>query len=337
MATQLGVLEKFLDLAKQQLNPNVSMVDEIARLLNMSKDSAYRRLRGDTDFTFDEIGILSQKFNISLDNLLTIDDKHVTFSFRALDRENFSFEDYLQSILENLEFSSTIENKELIYAAKDLPLFHEFRFPELASFKIFFWLKTILQHSDYLDKSFDFDAVPEKLITLGRRIWDQYMLLPSTEIWNEETINVTLKQMEYYFDSGIMDKTQTLRLCDVYTELVEHIQSEAELGRKFNDKNDGGAKNNLKIYNNEVSIPNNLLLLVMEDIKIAYVNCNMLDILTTTNKFYCDQSHKYLNNIIKKSTLISMVSEKQRIKLFRKMKSKIMKLRKRVENEIETE
>jgi len=227
VATQLGVLEKFLDLAKQQLNPNVSMVDEIARLLNMSKDSAYRRLRGDTDFTFDEIGVLSQKFNISLDNLLAIDDNHVTFNFRALDRENFSFEDYLQSILENLEFSSTIENKELIYAAKDLPLFHEFRFPELASFKIFFWLKTILQHSHYLDKSFDFDAVPEKLKTLGRRIWDQYMLLPSTEIWNEETINVTLKQMEYYFDSGIMDKTQTLRFCDVYTELVEHIQSEA--------------------------------------------------------------------------------------------------------------
>ena len=35
---QLGILEKFLDLAKQKLNPNVSMVDEIALLLNMSKE-----------------------------------------------------------------------------------------------------------------------------------------------------------------------------------------------------------------------------------------------------------------------------------------------------------
>lgn len=334
---QLGILEKFLDLAKQKLNPNVSMVDEIALLLNMSKDSAYRRLRGETDFTFDEIGMLSQKFNISLDNLLEIDDKNVTFNYRALDHQDFSFENYLKSILEDLEFTSTVDNKELIYAAKDLPIFHEFRFPKLASFKIFFWLKTILQTSNYLDQSFDFNAVPEKLITLGRRIWEKYMDLPSIEIWNEETINVTLKQMEFYFDSGIMDKAQTMQLCDVYIELVDHIQSEAELGRKFNDKNDGGAKNNLKIYNNEVSIPNNLLLLVMGDIKIAYVNCNMLDILTTTNKYYCDQSHKYLNNIIRKSTLISMVSEKERIKLFRKMKSRIMKLKKRVENEIEIE
>ena len=334
---QLGIQEKFLDLAKQKLNPNVSIVDKIALLLDMSKDSAYRRLRGDIALTFDEIGILSQKFNISLDNLLEIDDKHVTFSYRSLDQENFSFEDYLNSILDNLELSKTADNKELIYAAKDLPIFHEFRFPELASFKIFFWLKTILQDSNYLDKSFDFNAVPEKLITLGRRIWEKYMDLPSIEIWNEETIYITLKQMEFYFDSGIMDKAQTLQLCDVYTELIEHIQSEAELGRKFNDKNDGGAKNNLKIYNNEVSLPNNLLLLVMGDIKIAYVNCNMLDILTTTNKYYCDQSHKYLNNIIRKSTLISVVSEKERIKLFRTMKFRIMKLKNRVENVIENE
>jgi len=104
---QLGILEKFLDLAKQKLNPNVSMADEIALLLNMSKDSAYRRLRGETDFTFDEIGMLSQKFNISLDSLLEIDDKNVTFNYRALDHQDFSFENYLKSILEDLEFTST--------------------------------------------------------------------------------------------------------------------------------------------------------------------------------------------------------------------------------------
>ena len=80
-----------------------------------------------------------------------------------------------------------------------------------------------------------------------------------------------------------------------------------------------------------------MLLLVMGEIKIAYVSCNMLDILTTSNKYYCDQSQKYLNNIIRKSTLISMVSEKERIKLFRTMKSRIMNLKKKVENAIEND
>lgn len=337
VVTQLTIQEKFLELAKQKLNPGISIAEKIALLLNMSKDSAYRRLRGEISLSFDEIGIISRDFNISLDNLLLTDNKYVTFSYRVIDHEILNFEHYLESILDNMELSNVSENTELIYAAKDMPIFHEFCFSELASFKIFFWLKTILQDPNYKDKSFDFNAVPEKLITLGKRIWEKYMVLPSLELWNEGTINVTLKQMEYYFESGIMDKAQTLKLCDVYTKLVEHIQSEAEAGRKFNDVNDGGSKNNFKIYYNEVSIPNNTLLLVMGDIKIAYVECNMLDILTTTNKYFCDQSQKYLNNIIRKSSLISVVSEKERIKLFRIMKSRISVLKERVENAIEND
>ncbi len=58
---QLGIQEKFPDLAKQKLNPDVSIVDEIALLLDMSKDSAYRRLRSEIALTFDEIGTIQDE------------------------------------------------------------------------------------------------------------------------------------------------------------------------------------------------------------------------------------------------------------------------------------
>lgn len=332
----LGIQQKFLDLANQKLSPNISLVDEIADLLNISKDSAYRRLRCETTLTFDEISVLCNKFEISLDTLLHVDHNLVTFNFRAIGVGDFTFEKYLESILDNLETINQFEIKELIYAAKDVPLFHDFVYPELSSFKIFFWLKTILNHPDYRNRTFDWDVIPESTITLGQRIWEKYMITPSLEIWTEGTVNVTLNQVSFYYESGVLNKTQSLRLLDVYQDLIDHIKSEAELGRKFYKDKDTHAPDNYKIYYNELSIPDNTIFFTMGDTKITYVTYNLLNILTTSNIDFCNQTHVYLNNIISKSTLVSKVAEKERNKLFNIMRSRIEKLKEKIDASVES-
>ena len=44
---------------KQKLPAHLSTVDEIAMLLNISQDSAYRRIRGEKPLSFDEIQLLA--------------------------------------------------------------------------------------------------------------------------------------------------------------------------------------------------------------------------------------------------------------------------------------
>lgn len=49
---------------------HLSFVDEVAELLNISNDSVYRRIRGKKTIGLDEIQVLCNKYQVSLDQLL---------------------------------------------------------------------------------------------------------------------------------------------------------------------------------------------------------------------------------------------------------------------------
>ena len=63
----------FLEKVKEQIPSSISLVNELAELLNVSVDSAYRRLRGDTDLSFEEAILISNKYNVSLDSQRSVE------------------------------------------------------------------------------------------------------------------------------------------------------------------------------------------------------------------------------------------------------------------------
>lgn len=59
---------------------NLSFVHEIAELLEISYDSAYRRIRGEKELSLEELHRLSHKFEVSLDFLLGLQSNHVVLN-----------------------------------------------------------------------------------------------------------------------------------------------------------------------------------------------------------------------------------------------------------------
>ena len=92
------IQSKFLEEVKTKLAPNLSFVDELAELLHISRDSAYRRIRGETVLSLDEIRLLTHKYHISLDDFLSPSKERVSFQLRAVDVTEFSFEKWLKSV-----------------------------------------------------------------------------------------------------------------------------------------------------------------------------------------------------------------------------------------------
>ena len=64
---------------KSSLPGHVSLVDQIADLLNISNDSAYRRIRGEKEISLSELKALSEHFKISLDQVLQLKNELVVF------------------------------------------------------------------------------------------------------------------------------------------------------------------------------------------------------------------------------------------------------------------
>jgi hypothetical protein len=94
-------------------------VDEIAGLLNISNDSAYRRIRGEKGIGFDEIRTLCSHFKVSLDQLFHLNSESIIFTGRSTDIVHYSLDQYLENnILGQLKYINSFAKRELMYMNK---------------------------------------------------------------------------------------------------------------------------------------------------------------------------------------------------------------------------
>lgn len=318
MASKKAVFEMqevFIKRLKQIAPANVSLVDDLADILKISNDSAYRRLRCETELSLDETYKICKHYRISADAIFSEKANSVTCNYIKLTDSATNFEDYLQGLLEQLEKIKKVEDAKIIYAAEEIPIFHSFYSRKLSAFKLFYWQRSVLNIADYQSKKFDWDVIPDKLLTIADKIRNAYHEVPCHEIWTTDTIQTTIKQIEYYFESGAFkDKDDAIT---VLTELKKMAQAINEYAEKEN-KNEKESSHIIPfhLYNSELVIGTNCIHVNMNNNVFSYISFNTLNSLTTTNQQFCEEIEHWMKNLIKKSTLISGIAEKQRFQFF---------------------
>jgi len=333
MAPVSNIQKKFFDLIDQKISPNISLAEVIANELDISIDSAYRRIRGESGLTFEQLKKLCIAFRISLDTFFASSPDSVNFNYRAIDYRKFNFESYFESIVDNLDALRQFEIKEVIYAAKEIPFFYYFMFPNLAAFKIFFWMRNIFHFPDMIDKSYESKLISDQLIVGARKVWEHYVPIPSTEIWSDETINTTIRQIDYYIQGGMFqDKEEVKLVIEDLRFVIRHLKKQAEAGCKFLfGKTPMGMDDNFKFYYNEVILSDNTVFLRMDDYAMVHLGHNVMNILSTSDPSFCKDTYNILNEIIRNSSLISIVSEKERNKFFNILNRKIDGLEEKID------
>ncbi len=299
MPNAIDIQDRIFEKIKHLLPEDTSFVDELALQLNISNDSAYRRIRGEKLLSIEELLTLGTTYHISFDSLLSNNLHNISFNYRSING-NISFEAYFNSILENLKLLGSFDNKELIYMAKDLPLVQYFEYSKITAFKLFFWYKTILEDPKFSNDTYDPALLPNSIFETGRQIRGAYMKIPSIEIWNKESVNSTLNQIEFYYDCGYFKDEGLLKaIFNDLKQLVLHVKNDASLGYKTSKVHPSTEdKENYKLYCNDITIGDNTIFFDMGDRKVANITHNVLNILTTSNTEFCNETQKVLLNII---------------------------------------
>ncbi|MCE2787553.1 MAG: hypothetical protein ACK5FU_05725 [Bacteroidota bacterium] len=320
--TQLDFLMRVKDSAPQ----NISFVDELAEVLGMSNDSAYRRLRGETLLGIDEIAAICKHFKVPFETEVQKDVSSVSFNFLQLEDKPENFAKWLESLNRDVKHISSVQGSHILYAADDVPIWHHFIHNEFIAFKLFYWMKSILNIPAYASSKFSLGLVDSSLIKNAQELLQHYNKTQSTEIWTEDTMNSTLKQVEYFWESGFFeDKATALRMCEYIMEVIETLEEKVKHGSKLQSKEE-----NFQLYMSEVMVGNNSILVSMGKTKVAYVSNNTFNFMSTTNPGLIEENEKWLKNLIKKSVLISGVSEKQRNRFFNILKDKVELLKRKI-------
>lgn len=300
----------FLEKVKKSLPSNISFIDELADVLEIGSTSVYRRMRGETPLTFDEILKICSHYKLNLDlsspgNLLS-----VSFNYGILPKSIDGFKYYLRSILDDMRMLSIEKEAKLIYVAEDIPIFHLFSFPELASFKMYYWMKSVLNIPEYQNKKYSFEIADKEILSIGNEMLNYYSVIESSEIWTEYTVNSLRKQIEYYWETELFEnKKDAEKLCLQTIELIQNISQQAEKSTKTNKEKTG----NFWLYYSDIDLGNNCIYASTKNLKKVYLTYNTFNKMNTTDETYCKETFSWINYLIGKSNLISGSSEKQRL------------------------
>jgi hypothetical protein len=310
---------------KEMLPAHISMVDAISEILHVSNDSAYRRIRGETPLVLEEAKDLCDHFHLSLDQLLNLKSGFTLFQTERIHYKNYTFETYLNGILQQMKQVGNFMRKEIIYLTKDIPIFHNFMSEPLFAFRYFFWMKSILRHPDFETRHFTLDCLTPEIKKLGVDIIEAYNNIPSTEIWNTECVNSVIFQIEYYKDAGYFTNAEDVKkVYEAVEEVIYHLKDQAEFGCKFlPDENPQMKRNNFKFFYNRITLGDNTIMAVTDNIKTVFLNYDVMNYMITRDEKFCADTYEDLQMLIRRSTLISTTSEKHRNIFFNILSGKV--------------
>ncbi len=309
----------FFQHIKSKIPPNLSLVDEVAEILGISNDSSYRRIRGEKIISFEEISRLASHFKLSVDQVLNLRSSDTTvFSGNFITVEDFDFTKWLQQMHRDLQFIASFKNKQLIINCKDIFVFHHLAFPEVASFKNFAWMKTLIRYPQFNHVPFSFEHLQSPLLDIGLKAARLYTQIPGIEIMNIENIHTTLNQIEYYKVTRGFRSPEDLKLIyEKLHDMINHIEAQAEAGLKFmpgEKPNSQSAEYNLYVH--DFTIGDHSSIAIVENTKISFVLHNIINYMTTRDERYTEYHYNFLQNIMKKSVLLSKSGEKLRSGFF---------------------
>jgi hypothetical protein len=311
---------------------HVSLSDELAESLNISSDSAYRRMRMEKKLSVEEVEILCQKYEIALD--LTLAAHGNATHFRRVSTEASQFSGFLEGIAADLKTIVSQPGARILYYAKDIPLFHYFPFPEIAAFKLFFWRRSVMGQPSLQKEKFNLFQQSSGIPAHGLQMTELYNAIPSTEIWSAETFLSLLLQIRYYHESGIFAGPRDARiLCEKVLDLIRHIENQVAAGSKFlPGKEVQRAAHYFDFYVNEVMLGDNSILVTSETEKRVYLPHHVVNYLVTDEPGFCTETETLLQNLVQRSTLISATGEKARGLFFNELKKRTESLMKELES-----
>lgn len=327
MTKAKDIQKAFLARVKSVVPSNVSFVDELAELLNTSNDSAYRRLRAETLLSIDEIALICAHFKVPFETQTQTNSNNVSFNYFKLDGQEENFKHWLVTMCDNVKRISETPESSILYAADDIPIWHHFFDDELTAFKIFYWLKNIVNVEVYNGKKYNSALVNSDLIEVAKKLLQHYNQCQSTEIWSEDTINSSVKQIEYFWESGYFEtKDQALKICDCLTACIQNLERKAETESK-----EANGSKNFRLFQSEIMIGNNSIIVDLNGNKLAFLSNNTFNMMSTTTPEFVEENDRWVNNLLRKSIQISAVSEKQRNRFFRGMYDKLEQLKSRIQ------
>ena len=321
--------ETFIKHLKSKIAENTSLTDTISTILDINYDAAYRRITGKTNLSLEEAVLLGKHFKISLNKLYEVGEQNTVLIDTSVQiRDEKGLEEYFKTSLENLLPVARLKSASILYSAKDIPLFYTLKDSYLTRYKIYVWLKLINESMAENKTSFDdfIKTIPNSLLQSAYSLGETYNYIDITEFWNDNTINGTLQQIMYFFESGLLSRELALLICNDLEDVVNHVEKQTIQQSIIGSKN----KSTYNLYKSDLLTMSNTIMVKTSHHKMFFTPFTVLSYFKVEHQETCNLMDEFFKKQMMNSKLLVNAGEKDRSLFFNKMHQKIDIIKQRI-------
>lgn len=298
------------------LGNETSINEAISDALHISYDAAHRRISMKSKFSIEETVILCQEYGISMDQLFQQKESLIIEKTKSI-KTQADFKDYFEkskAFLSDFNPAETI----LYYSAKDIPMNYTVAGTLFSKFKFFIWFNLLTNKNATHFEDFVFDTAILNETSVLKQFFEHSKRV---EIWNDTTINSSLQQIYYFFESGLLQYANAKLLLQDVAEIIDHLEQKCQTNTP-----------DFQLYHNELLILNNSVLFTSHQKLKFFLPYNALGYYATSDKNACLEQKEYIANQLSNSKSLNQSGKKDQKIFFNKMRQKIDFYSTKIEN-----
>lgn len=304
MNTNLNHL--IIDKLQGIIPPNVKLPEFLANILGISLQSAYRKIKGETPFSFDQVTLLSQALNFSVDEIMELrNDNYSSFklSKNPMLIPEKTFCNMLERYYEILIQRHNNKNSGIVMTMNRLFFLFGIPFRNLFRFFYYKWV----HHTT--DVTFDFSLsdvkLPHRVIDLCNKI-EEYLpqVSNNTYILDPNILYNSLVDIQYYYRRKLIRNDE---ISDIKGELKAMIDMTEKIIRKGMYMNTGST---FDYYISLLPIESNSVYFWCNDIHESHFWIYPANYVYSDDKYACTVHKNWINSQKKFSILMTSSNEK---------------------------
>lgn len=320
----------FLRLSRR-FESRTEMVSEIGEVLHVGRDAVYRRLRGDTTLSAQELINLSRHYKIRLDGGKS---GRPQMYYPAGNEANATSEkDYFLSLEKQIVLAKTMTEATVDYATPELPLFYELYSPTLLAYKTYLFGLTTWNFEKWKGKNFSMDLIDPEIYEIAERSMKAAYSFPSRELWSIGILDVTLRRIEHGVQIGYLNDPGLVEtMFNEIEAIVQHMEDMTRLGKRFVPSEKPTEESpDFRVYHNELSNTNSVIIVDSKLQCIVFSTLVTPNYLVTYDERIANQMKLWFNNLLERANVLSADSAKYTATYFHNLRRNIGNTKQRIE------
>jgi hypothetical protein len=297
----------FMSALKDKISHKATLVNFITDILAIDKDAVYRRLRGEVNFSFTEMAIISKKIGISLDRITGFENKQtrpaqINFSNQVnptpIDYEMF------EGHVDLLKACKDDPDAQIIEVTNIFPHYLFQDYEHITRYCLFRWNYAgmngdVVPYSKII--------IPERLRALQKETCEYARHISSTlYVWDSSLFQRAATNLKYFVKIRLINEEDIALIKNDMVMLLDNLEKIAIKGRH----EDTGKE--VSIYLSDVTTDANYSCLKTKDIHLTLIRAFILNATVSFDVEVFNYACAWIQSMQRMSTLISVSGEKAR-------------------------